>query len=111
MNETSQLERERHVEPSVLDIIKVDGRWAQVYSGPGRTQIGYLDDGSKETVDLSDYELVRHTDSHVRLQQMQGERFTDEEIARIRWGSEQDEHPDLKYEVHVFGEYAKRDGP
>ncbi len=95
--------------PHVLDLVKLDGRWAQVISGPERSQVIYLDDGSGDAVDWGDYELARSLGTHVRLLQEREKAFSDEELARIRWGSEQDTTPDLINEVSVFGEYKKRE--
>lgn len=111
MNIEQSVEQGRRLIPGLHDLVKLDGRWAQVQSAPNESVVIYLDDGSTARVVWSEYDLVRHADSHVRLQEMQGERFTDDELRNIRWGSEQDEHPDLVREVHVFGEFTSRKEP
>ena len=94
-----------------LDIIKIGGRWAQVFSGEtvGKQWITFLDDGSSEDVDLADYNFIRHIDLSVGiLIESQGDRFRPEEIERIHYGVESRTNPGLKLLVKVFGEYQKK---
>jgi hypothetical protein len=98
-------EQQEHEQPSTLDIVKIDGRWAQVHSRSDTAALVYLDDGSEDHIEWADYELTRLIRSHVLPLKDQ---FTPEEIARIRWGAEQEQNPHLVYEVAVFGEYRKR---
>lgn len=95
-------------EPGGLDIVKLDGRWAQVYSTGGRSAVKYLDDGSNADILWSDYRMTRRTESHVRLLNQRNEGLTDEEMSRLRWGSEQEADPDIVQEIHVFGEFEKK---
>lgn len=102
------IERGGRDQPDVGDVVRLDGRWAQVFSGPEESYVSYLDDGSTETVHWADYELTRRLGSHVMLVQQQEHAFTDEELERVRWGSEQEKTPHLKGEVRVFGEFTRR---
>ncbi|MFH0828830.1 MAG: hypothetical protein V1907_01475 [Candidatus Kerfeldbacteria bacterium] len=102
-------ESELDLQPCLLDLVKIDGRWAQVISGPETSQVLFLDNGSGDTIRWSDYTLARPLHTHVRLIQERGRVFTDEELSRIRWGSEQKEKPDLVQEISVFGEFTRRE--
>ncbi len=93
--------------PNALDIIKIDGRWAQSF---GPRLIRFLDDGSEASINWDDYERVRSFGgtSINLLEQLFGESLTEDEISCVRWGPEEKEHPHLKKFVEVFGEYNKK---
>lgn len=95
-------------QPGLHELVKIGGRWAQVESGPVVSTVNYLDDGSTDRIVWEQYELARRLGTHVALLQESEHPFTDEELSRIRWGSEQEQHPHLKGEVAVFGEFRKR---
>lgn len=93
--------------PELLDVVKIDGRWAQVIIG-GDT-VSFLDTGEKEPIDWSEYELTnvfRGAIAISDIMKLPEQEFTKEEIERIRWGPEEKKHPELKLEVRVFGEYV-----
>jgi hypothetical protein len=111
--------------PRAHDILLIDGRWAQIGSTPaGMTQnaVRFLDTGDGADIDFRAYEGHRYTFKGKNLihdERSGGEplpptvgllksRFTRQEIDRIHWGPEQVEHPDLRYEVTVWGELRKR---
>lgn len=89
--------------PAILDVVKIDGRWAQVIFGGGAVR--FLDDNSAQPIEWNDYRLTQPLNTHVRDIQDQ---FTDAQIANIRWGEGQEQTPYLKLEVDVFGEYVKK---
>lgn len=97
--------------PRGLDVIRLDGRWAQVVSGAEPTAtVRYLDDGSVEqSLDLSAFDLVRTLQTHVgMLEQQPGGGLSDEERARLHFGPEQRANPDVVNDIRVYGEYRRR---
>ncbi len=101
-------------QPNTLDIIKVDGRWAQIFVGGDAIDLPkpmkYLDNGEDSEITFNDYEFTKDWKSLpvALLKSKFGETFNDEEITRIHWGSEQENNPELKEFVSVFGEYTKK---
>jgi len=97
--------------PSLLDVVMVDGRWAQVV--PGSDSIAFLDEkvGKKYSVaheiNWDDYDFIPLDERFVG-DLVDNSKMTDVEYSKIAWGSEQDEHPELKECVTVFGEYKKK---
>lgn len=70
--------------PDLLDIVKIDGRWAQVRAG-GEVLV-VLDTGEARDIDWSEYKLKRVFNQSVKTTMALGENFTDEEVGRIHWG-------------------------
>ena len=99
--EEGQVER-----PALLDIVKIDGRWAQV-GGAGRV-VRYLDTNEEARIDWSGYTLEKRVDRAIRNLDSVGLSMTEDEKSRIHWGSEQKEHPQLREEVTVFGTYHSK---
>ena len=98
--------------PSLLDIIKIDGRWAQVMGG-GDVVSFFDTEGGYEPIDWSEYDLKEiygsGSISVSLLERKYGEAFTPEEVERIQWESvDQKKYPELKKEVHVFGVYERK---
>jgi hypothetical protein len=93
--------------PSLLDVVKIDGRWAQVMGGGG--YVRFLDGKKFQEVDWDNYTLTKRFHSNVKnLQEIHGERIPEEEARNVHWESvDQEEHPNLRGEVTVFGEYKK----
>ena len=81
--------------PELLDIVKIDGRWAQVMAG-GEI-IKYLDSTKAEEINWNDYQLSkRYEVSSVRSVIDSGiGSFTPEEINNIHWGGEERGYPHL----------------
>jgi hypothetical protein len=98
-----------HAVPALLDVVKLDGRWAQVRGGGGA--ILFLDNGEARPIEWGNYRMVRSfgASQAIDFVQEQGERFTDEEIERVHWGPEEERHPELKKQVRVFGEYVSKE--
>jgi len=95
---------EKTPRPNTLDIVKIDGRWAQ----SNYNLITFLDDKTIFSINWDDYKLVKEWGgSPVSLVKKQAA-FTKEEISRIHWGSEEKKYPYLKEEVSVFGEFEKK---
>ena len=95
--------------PSILDVIKINGRWAQMHS---ENLLRFLDDLSWARVDLGGSFVLEksHKSAPVVDLRKQGVYFSPEELEHIRWGPEQAENPYLKQEVRVFGEYRAKRG-
>lgn len=97
--------------PATLDVVKIDGRWAQVVGtkdGSGEVVVKFLDNDEVAGLDLTDYELVRKFNmvaSH--LKQFFGEELPKDQAEKVHWGPEEIENPELKGLVTVFGEYKK----
>ncbi|MBI5404698.1 MAG: hypothetical protein HY976_00560 [Candidatus Kerfeldbacteria bacterium] len=107
MNERSP-EFEPPAAPGMLDLVRLDGRWAQVMSGPETSIVTYLDDGASSDIRWSDYRLLQKLDTHVEnLVRRTGLSLIPEEFSRIHTGPDQRTHADAANDVHVFGEYAK----
>jgi hypothetical protein len=87
--------------PAILDVVKIDGRWAQVIYGGG--VVRFLDDNSAQPIEWDDYLLAQPIHSQVRELRSQ---FTDNEVANIHWGASDPDY--LKLEVDVFGEYQRK---
>ncbi len=69
--------------PRPLDIIRIDGRWAQFWGGD---LLKYLDDFSIEAVNLDDLRLVSEYRTCVGNADVSGiPGFTRSEIDNIRW--------------------------
>lgn len=107
-------QQERIPLPSTLDIILINGRWAQVefpqrYDPAGNisetTSVLWLDDKSFDHLDLSKYKLVQYPVMYVSAIK---DKFTPEQINNIHWGSEQEQYPHLKLAVTVFGKYESK---
>jgi hypothetical protein len=94
--------------PAILDVVKIDGRWAQIRHGGN--VVNFLDDNSAEPIDWNEYRLSKSYDnlSVKAIMQVYGEKFTEDEIKNIHWGSEQNQNPELRQEVTAFGEYVKK---
>lgn len=110
--EFSENEKENQEEfPANLDVIKIDGRWAQVAASKadsGTVLIKFLDNDEVADLDLADYELTRRFNMVVsHLKQFFGEELPKEQAAKVHWGPEEAEKPELRGLVTVFGEYKK----
>ncbi|TSC60148.1 MAG: hypothetical protein LiPW15_26 [Parcubacteria group bacterium LiPW_15] len=110
--EFSESEKENQEElPATLDVVKIDGRWAQVVGsrdGDKRFVIKFLDNEKIDDVDLAEYDLTRRFDMVVsRLKEFCGEELPKEQAKKVHWGPEQVENPELRGLVTVFGEYKK----
>ena len=92
--------------PAQLDIVKINGRWAQVVGARGAVK--YLNDLTEEQIDWNNYELIKPISQRLKEVLSFGtEKFSGEEIDNIHWGSEQKLYPNLKKQVTVFGEFKK----
>lgn len=109
MPDSSELkEYEPTARPELLDVVKIDGRWAQVKAGGDH--VTYLDDGTTELKNWDEYKVTTDFMSRsIALLEKQGLiDFTDQELANVHWGSEQELNPELKKQVRVFAEYIKK---
>jgi hypothetical protein len=108
VNQGERTESDFSTTPQVLDIIKIDGRWAQSIIG-GRTII-FLDDGASQEIVWDDYLMVGSYGSHslAQILTQPNESISSKETERINWGPEQELDPSLKLQVRVFGKYEKK---
>lgn len=100
--------------PATLDIVKIDGRWAQVISAQqsgikidgDSTTLRWLDNKSGDSIDITDYRLKIYANFTASMfRQM----FSDIEFENIHWG--EDDTLELKGKVTVFGEYVSKNSP
>ena len=112
--ENIKRETEQKIEyPPTLDIIKINGRWAQTYTSSIEILINYLDNNEKEHINLNEFELISKYDTSVNMLDQVNEKISDIEIQNIYYDSETmklSEEVQLirKGWVHVFGEYRRR---
>ncbi len=93
--------------PNLLDVVKIDGRWAQTILG-GEC-VRYLDDDSKVFINWDDFIFVKDWKTLPVWKVKESTSFTKKELRQIHWGPEQEKHPYLREAVRVFGEFEKRD--
>lgn len=99
-------DKEKTPRPNLLDVAKVDGRWVQV--GGGGNLIVYLDDGKVDQINWNDFVLKKDWGGRAVKYIKEAANISVEEISQIHWGPEEEEHPYLKEQVRVFGEFEKR---
>ena len=92
--------------PNLLDVVKIDGRWAQVVADGN--WIKYLDDQNQIKINWDDFQRTKDWGGLPVWEVKESESFTPEELKRIHWGQEQVQHPHLREEVSVFGEFEKK---
>lgn len=97
--------------PELLDIVKIDGRWAQVI-GSG-DMVKFLSTGVAERIDWGTYQLVKaYKGRAVKLvEELDGEIFSPDEIVAIHWGADvvdPAERIRMAREVSVFGVFEKK---
>ncbi len=99
-------EREVTPRPNLLDIVMINGRWAQViFHG---NLVRYLDDKKRERIDWEDFILKEKINFCVRIaRDERGYTFTAQEMQNMHWGPEDQESPELKDEINVYGIYEK----
>jgi len=97
---------ERTPRPNLLDVVKIDGRWAQaVMDG---NWIKYLDDQSQVKINWDEFRRTKNWEELPVSMVKKSASFTPEELGRIHWGPEQEEYPYLREQVRVFGEFEKK---
>ncbi len=94
---------EKTPRPNTLDIVKIDGRWAQ----SNYNLITFLDDKTIFSINWDDYKLVKEWGGSPVSLVKERENFTEKEISNIYWGPEEKKYPKLKEQVSVFGEFEK----
>ena len=97
--------RETFERPHELDVVKIDGRWAQAKSS---ARITYLDDMSDALIDWHDYRMIKDWKGWMVQIVKEITAFSAQELKNIHWGPEEKEHPHLKEVVSVFGEFEKK---
>ncbi len=99
-------EAESQPKPDLQDIVKINGRWAQVFGGGD--VVKYLDDASLETVDWDNYRLLRRIDKDVLTAELVLDiKLTDKQKKAIYWGAEQEKDQKLNLNTKIFGEFEK----
>ncbi|MDP1689412.1 MAG: hypothetical protein Q8L47_04800 [bacterium] len=103
--ESIEQNKESELLPSLLDIVKLDGRWAQVRAG-GRS-ILFLDSGETKQIDWGQYELNKYV--HQAMHYLpESKELTHDELMRIHWGPEQEAKPSLKLQCTYFGDFSSK---
>ncbi|MCX6785689.1 MAG: hypothetical protein NTZ18_02430 [Candidatus Komeilibacteria bacterium] len=102
--------KEENPWPKPLDIVKIDSRWAQVASGDSpKTGLQFLDNLETKIIDWDDYLLIEKIDLPIAIfNQIAGEKIGPAEINNVHWGPEQKQHPELREQVNIFGEYTSK---
>lgn len=90
--------------PHLLDVVKINGRWAQVID---LKYIKYLDDESVEPITWDEYDYQRGENIDVG-DLMDKKEINEAEFMNIHWGADQETNPSLRNHVTVFGEYYKK---
>lgn len=100
--------------PRTLDVVKINGRWGQIFKGPGSElmrpdnwiSVRWLDTKKGERFLLKDLTSFPYSGTIVGDLKDQ---FTDIEFKNIHWGQEETEHPELRNHVTVWGELTAKD--
>ena len=93
--------------PGLLDVASFDGRWAQVRGGGGYVQ--FLDTGENREIDWGQWELAEKIGVSIQnLNALQSGNLSQAELARVHYRPEQQEQPDLRQEVKVFGKFISK---
>ncbi len=98
--------------PNLLDIVKIDDRWAQV-KGAGNV-ITYLDNESYTLINWDEYTYKAFDkynelgSNNIWVSDIGEDQITYNEYMVIRWGPEQKDNPNLRENVTVFGIYTKK---
>ncbi len=97
--------------PSLLDVVKIDGKWAQVI--PRLDRIAFLDEKKGEKynviheINWDDYGFKK-LDTICVTDLLESGKISDEDFNKVHWGHEQKANPNLRGYVTVFGEYKKK---
>lgn len=93
--------------PELLDIVKIDDRWAQVVGGGD--QVRFLQDGQLVDVNWDDYSFEQNTNrtSLGNLVAFGNATISEAEIDNIHWQAEKTSI-ELKKNVAVFGFFKKK---
>jgi len=92
--------------PNMLDIVKIDGKWAQVVSSD---KVKYLSDrNSVAEVDWDKYTYQRDFNFLTAVDLVDRSEISDSEFMVIYWGTEQEKNPDIRRNVTVFGIFTKK---
>lgn len=97
---------------AILDIVKIDGRWAQIVGGlrnkniEGEQLVRYLEDNSTAYINFAEYQLSKIRDTMVADILKAGE-LSDKQFKNIHW-DENNIGTEMSLWVHVFGEFEKK---
>ena len=108
MKSPESMDQNKNVDllPSLLDVVKIDGRWAQVRAG-GRS-ILFLDSGEAKQINWSEYDLKKYV--HQAMHYLpESKELTPDELMRIHWGPEQETKPSLKLQCTYFGDFKSKE--
>lgn len=105
--------------PALLDVINIDGRWAQV--GPASDKIRFLDERVQDKnkthiVNWDEYEFEFVFPDKLKIQYQASVQdllnkgmISQKEFDVVHWGPEQEEHPYLRGQVSIGGVYKKKE--
>ena len=95
--------------PQLLDVVKIDGRWAQVIT---EDAVKYLDNQQIEKINWQDYRFqpIKRKDcsecTRVWVNDLlEARQISSEEYNNLHWGPEQEKNPNLRDYITVFGEF------
>ncbi|NMC51703.1 hypothetical protein GYA54_03180 [Candidatus Kuenenbacteria bacterium] len=113
VNSEKQFSREqfRESRPDPLDIIKINGRWAQVFGAGSPDEIIRYLDGDEEysRIYFNKLELLNKWETGaINLKAIYGVELPEEIVAKAKGGYEEEEDPELKVHITVFGEYVDK---
>lgn len=101
--------------PSLLDVVMIDGRLAQVR--PSKSTIaflneflpsGMLDRANITNIDWNDYDYEPIEDCRAVRDLRKNGQISDKEYMAVRYGPEQEHNPNFRDHVVFFGRYTKK---
>ncbi len=111
VHEKAAIEKQEMIYPANLDVVMIDGKWAQILSAPIKHAqklftIRFLSgQGPIKHINFDDLSTVRKINICVGDVGIFGFKFNQDELDKIYWGPETEKKPELKKEVMVFAEY------
>ena len=95
--------------PGHLDLVRIDGRWAQVVIIGIDSMVQYLDDGSPATVVWDEYRLADRYATHVAImERTTGLKLTKAERDRVHPTYDTRTRAQAVNDVKVYGAYEKK---
>ena len=101
--------------PSRLDLILIDGKFAQCKGGDIDMGVTIMFIEDKSSVRISPEEWTKYTyeappkNMHFGSDLVENGLMNEEQLQRVHWGPEQEEYPELRGQVRFFGTYNKGD--
>ncbi|MBD3331081.1 hypothetical protein GF354_06195 [Candidatus Peregrinibacteria bacterium] len=97
--------------PALLDVVRLDGQWAQV--GPSLDTFNFLADSNRamHRINWDEYKLTRQYNGvNIAIyRRFEPDAITDAELENVYWGEEQKTDSTFKGRVKLFGEYERKE--